>query len=140
MKKIVLGLCCLLCLALVSLTATAQTNRQLRHAYVMKNLNLNKEQTARFGPVLKAYLDELKEAKSNYDKLKDKYRDMEKAGMLTNSQAEQMLNAKFDADAKELVVKKKFYVEFKKVLPLKKVWYAFDLANDKKSKVRGEEE
>ncbi len=140
MKKIVLGLCCLLCLALVSPTATAQTNRQLRHAYVMKNLNLNKEQTARFGPVLKAYLDELKEAKSNYDKLKDKYRDMEKAGMLTNSQAEQMLNAKFDADAKELVVKKKFYVEFKKVLPLKKVWYAFDLANDKKSKVRGEEE
>ncbi len=140
MKKVVLGLCCLLCLALVAPTATAQTNRQLRHAYVMKNLDLSKEQSARFAPVLKAYLDELKEAKSNYDKLKDKYRDMEKAGTLTNSQAEQLLNAKFDADAKELVVKKKFYAEFKKVLPLKKVWYAFDLANDKKSKVRGEEE
>lgn len=116
----------------------AQSNLELRHQYVMKNLKLNKEQTAKFSPVCKSYLEELKKAKADYDKLKDKYKEAEKSGTLTNGQAEQLLNAKFEAEAKELTVKKKFYEEFKKVLPLKKVYYAFDLANDKKSKVRGE--
>lgn len=117
----------------------AQTNRELRHQYVMKNLKLDKKTATQFAPLLKQYLDELKVAKSAYDDLKDKYKEMEKAGVITNGQAEQLLNAKFECDAKELVVKKKFYAEWRKVLPLKKVYYAFDLANDKKSKVRGEE-
>lgn len=131
-------LCCALLLACATcLPVSAQSNRELRYQYVMKNLKLDKTATAKFGPLLKSYLEELKQAKSGYDKLKDKYKDMEKAGTLTNGQAEQLLNAKFDADAKELAVKKKYYAEFKTVLPLKKVYYAFDLANDKKSKVQG---
>lgn len=134
-----ISLCCLFLLSCIAFSPVmAQTNQELRYQYVMKNLKLDKTTSAKFGPVLKNYLQELKQAKSAYSKLKDKYKDMEKAGTLTNGQAEQLLNAKFDADAKELVVKKKFYTEFKTVLPLKKIYYAFDLANDKKSKVRGE--
>ncbi len=128
---------CMLCLAcMTGPTAMGQTNRELRYEYVMKNLKLDKQAAAQFGPLLKNYLEELKQAKAAYSKLKDKYKDMEKAGTLTNGQAEQLLNAKFDAEAKELMVKKKFYTEFKAVLPLKKIYYAFDLANDKKSKVQ----
>lgn len=134
----IISLCCMILLACTVIpSASAQSNQELRYQYVMKNLKLDKSTATKFGPVLKNYLQELKQAKSGHSKLKDKYKDLEKAGTLTNGQAEQLLNAKFDADAKELVVKKKFYAEFKAVLPLKKVYYAFDLANDKKSKVRG---
>ncbi|MCM1107669.1 MAG: hypothetical protein NC388_01305 [Clostridium sp.] len=128
----------LLLVAVLAIPACAQSNLELRHQYVMKNLKLNKELSAKFSPVCKSYLEALKQAKSGYSKLKDKYKDAEKNGTLTNGQAEQLLNAKMEADAKELEVKKKYYEEFKKVLPLKKVYYAFDLANDKKSKVKGE--
>ncbi|MDE7378454.1 MAG: hypothetical protein K2N13_05755 [Paraprevotella sp.] len=137
MNRISLWALLLICTTL-STPAMAQSNLELRHQYVMKNLKLNKELTGKFSPVCKNYLEELKIAKSEYSKLKDKYKDAEKNGTLTNGQAEQLLNAKFEADAKELAVRKKYYEEFKKVLPLKKVYYAFDLANDKKSKVKGE--
>lgn len=137
MNRINLWALLLICTTL-SAPTMAQSNLELRHQYIMKNLKLNKELTGKFSPVCKSYLEELKVAKSEYSKLKDKYKDAEKNGTLTNGQAEQLLNAKFEADAKELVVRKKYYEEFKKVIPLKKVYYAFDLANDKKSKVKGE--
>lgn len=137
MNRINLWALLLICTTL-SAPAMAQSNLELRHQYIVKNLKLNKEQTGKFSPVCKNYLEELKVAKSEYSKLKDKYKDAEKNGTLTNGQAEQLLNAKFEADAKELAVRKKYYEEFKKVIPLKKVYYAFDLANDKKSKVKGE--
>lgn len=137
MRKTLLLICALALAFATTQPLAAQSNQELRYQYVMKNLKLDKTASAKFGPVLKNYLKELKEAKSGYSKLKDKYKDMEKAGTLTNGQAEQLLNAKFDAETKELAVKKKYYTEFKNVLPLKKVYYAFDLANDKKSKVRG---
>ncbi len=137
MNRINLWALLLICTTL-SAPAMAQSNLELRHQYVVKNLKLNKELTGKFSPVCKSYLEELKVAKSEYSKLKDKYKDAGKNGTLTNGQAEQLLNAKFEADAKELAVRKKYYEEFKKVLPLKKVYYAFDLANDKKSKVKGE--
>ena len=44
-----------------------------------------------------------------------------------------------EADAKELEVKKKYYVEFKKVLKPKKIWYAFDYASEKLSKIEGKD-
>ena len=61
----------------------------------------------------------------------------EKAGTLTDAQAKQLFEAKLESETKELAAKRKYYPEFLKVLKPKKVWYAFDLANEKMSKIEG---
>ena len=89
-----ISLCCLFLLSCIAFSPVmSQTNQELRYQYVMKNLKLDKTTSAKFGPVLKNYLQELKQAKSAYSKLKDKYKDMEKAGTLTNGQADILLIA-----------------------------------------------
>ena len=110
-----------------------------RHAYVLKNLELDKKTEAALSPVLMKYLQDKKEANKKYDDLKDKYKSAEKAGTLTNAQATELLNAKFERDAKELAVKKRYYTEFLKILKPKTVWYVFDLSNDKKEKIDGKD-
>ena len=60
-KTMLIG--CMLCLAcMTGPTAMGQTNRELRYEYVMKNLKLDKQAAAQFGPLLKNYLEELKQA------------------------------------------------------------------------------
>lgn len=120
-------------------TASAQTKTEKRYAYTLQHLKLNKQTEAKFGPVLKAYLDERKAAGDIYDDVKKKYKAAEKAGTLTDAQAKQLLEAKLESETKELAAKKKYYPEFLKVLKPKKVWYAFDLANEKMSKIEGKE-
>ena len=121
-------------------TATfAASKLEKRHAYTLKNLNLDKKTEAAFSPILMQYLAEKKAAGKKYDDLKDKYKAAEKAGTLTDGQATQLLEAKFECDAAELEVKKRFYPEFLKVLKPKKVYYAFDLSNDKMSKIEGKD-
>ncbi len=118
----------------------AQSKLEKRYAYTLRNLRLDKTTEAKFGPVLKAYLTEKKAAETKYDDLQDKYKSAEKAGTLTDAQATQLLDAKFECAAKELEVKKKYYTEFLKILKPKKAYYAFDYANDKMSKIDGKEE
>ncbi|MBR1682905.1 MAG: hypothetical protein IJ700_06065 [Bacteroidaceae bacterium] len=139
MKKILISL--LTALFLLSVPATLQAGSKLekRYDYTLKMLKLDKATEAKFAPVLRAYLTEKKAANDPYDNLKDKYKAAEKAGTLTDSQATQLLEAKMEADAKELEVKKKYYVEFKKVLKPKKIWYAFDYASEKLSKIEGKD-
>lgn len=120
-------------------TLRAESKLEKRYAYTLKNLKLDKETAAKFGPVLKAYLTEKKAANQKYDDLKDKYKSAEKSGTLTDSQATQLVEAKMECDAKELEVKKKYYEEFRKVLKPKKIYYAFDLSNDKMSKIEGKD-
>ncbi len=110
-----------------------------RHAYTLKNLKLDKKTQAQFSPILMQYLQDKKEANKKYDDLKEKYKSAEKAGTLTDSQATQLLDAKFECAAKELEVKKRYYAEFLKILKPKKVYYAFDLANDKMAKIDGKD-
>ena len=138
MKKI---LFLLLTAFLLSITTTTFAGAKMdkRHAYTLKNLKLDKKTQAQFSPILMQYLQDKKEANKKYDDLKDKYKSAEKAGTLTDSQATQLLDAKFECAAKELEVKKHYYAEFLKVLKPKKVYYAFDLANDKMSKIDGKE-
>ena len=69
--------------------------------------------------------------------VKKKYKAAEKAGTITDAQAKQLFEAKLESESKELAAKKKYYPEFLKVLKPKKVWYAFDLANDKMTKIDG---
>ena len=138
MKKIIF----LLCASIFMLSATpalAGPKMDKRHAYVLKNLELDKKTEAALSPVLMQYLQAKKEANKKYDDLKDKYKSAEKAGTLTNAQATELLNAKFERDAKELAVKKRYYTEFLKILKPKTVWYVFDLSNDKKEKIDGKD-
>ena len=123
----------------VSTATFAASKLEKRHAYTLKNLNLDKKTEAAFSPILMQYLAEKKAAGKKYDDLKDKYKAAEKAGTLTDGQATQLLEAKFECDAAELEVKKRFYPEFLKVLKPKKVYYAFDLSNDKMSKIEGKD-
>ena len=139
MKKFVSTLIAVVVMLSITATAAAQTKTEKRYAYTLQHLKLNKQTEAKFGPVLKAYLDERKAAGDIYDEVKKKYKAAEKAGTLTDAQAKQLFEAKLESETKELAAKKKFYPEFLKLLKPKKVWYAFDLANEKMSKIDGKE-
>ena len=123
MRKIIFAL---LALFIVGTTQVfAQTKTEKRYTYTMKNLHLDKKTEAAFSPILKAYLNERKAAGDIYDDVKKKY------------QAKQLFEAKLESETKELAAKKKYFPEFLKVLKPKKVWYAFDLANDKMTTIDG---
>ena len=136
MKRIILLL--VVSLALTATTSVyAKTKLEKRYEYTLRKLKLDKATEAKFGPVLKAYLTERKAANDVYDDIKDKYKSAEKAGTITDAQAKQLMDAKLESEAKELAAKKKYYPEFAKILKMKKVWYAFEYANDKMSKIEG---
>lgn len=137
MKKNIIAIIAVL-LFTAALPVQAQSKLEKRYAYTLKKLRLDKATEAKFGPILKAYLTEKKEANKKYDDLKDKYKQAEKAGTLTDNQATQLLDAKFECETKETAVKKKYYTEFLKVVKPKKAYYAFDYSNDKMSKIEGD--
>lgn len=140
MKRFLITLFSTMLLLTLSTPSFAQTKLEKRYAYTLKHLKLDKATEAKFAPVLKAYLTERKQAGDIYDDLKKKFKAAEKAGTLTDAQATQLLNAKLDSEGKVLIVMRKYLAEFKKVLPAKKIYYAFDYANDKISKIDGKEE
>ena len=137
MKKIIFVLVAIFVIGTTQ--SFAQSKLEKRYSYTLKNLHLDKKTEAQFAPILKAYLTEKKAAGDIYDDVKDKYKAAEKAGTLTDAQATQLLNAKIQSEQKELDVRKKYLPEFQKVLKPKKVYYAFDFANDKMSKIDGKE-
>ena len=120
----------------MALIVSGPANDQGWNAVAVAGLEATAE---KFGPVLKSYLTDKKEAEDIYDDVKDKYKAAEKAGTLTDAQATELLNAKFESAEKELAVKKKYLAEFRKILKPKKVYYAFDLASDKMSKIDGKD-
>ena len=126
----------LLCLGTMT-TVVAQSKADRRVAYTLRNLKLDKKTQSQLEPLLRQYLKEKKAATKEYDDLKDKYKAAEKAGTLTDSQAKQLLDAKFKADAAELQVKIRWRAEFAKVVKARQVWYVFDYIGDKMSKVDG---
>ncbi len=135
MKKFILLLVATLFAFTSTNTAFAGPKMDKRHAYTLRMLKLDKKTEAAFSPILMQYLKEKKAAEKKYDDLKDKYRSAENAGTLTDKQAAQLLEAKWECAAKELEVKKKYNTIFLKMLPAKKVYYAFDYSNDKMSKI-----
>ncbi|MCF0198471.1 MAG: hypothetical protein HUK02_04005 [Bacteroidaceae bacterium] len=129
----------LFCLMAVSFQAVAQSNREARVAYVLQNLGIDRAHQKALRPVLNKYLAEKKQASADYDEQKDRWKELIKKGKLTDAQANKLLQMKWEAEQKELNLKKQYTTRFGKVLPAAKVWYCFDLVNDKKSKIRGEE-
>ena len=117
--------------------AMAQSKADRRVAYTLRNMHLNKQTEAQLEPLLRQYLKEKKTATKAYDDLKDKHKAAIKAGTLTDSQASQLLAAKFVADSAEAVVKRKYVPVFSRVLKPKQVYYVFDYIGDKMSKIDG---
>ena len=118
-------------------TVSAGEKLEKRYEYTLRKLKLDKATAAKFGPVLHKYLEERKAAGDKYDELKDKYKSAIKAGTLTDAQGTALMEAKLEAETRELAAKKKYYPEFKKYLKGNKVYLAFDYANDKMSKIEG---
>lgn len=118
--------------------AAGPTKSERRIAYTIKNLKLSQQQQNKLKPLLVAYLDEMKEAKKQHKALEKKYESAIKNGTLTDAQAKALLQAKFDSDQKEIVIKKNYLSKFTSTIPTKKVFVLYDLINDKMSKVDGQ--
>lgn len=136
MRKLLLAAICCITLTAVQ-PAQAGRKTDLRVAYTMRNMHIDKKTQAAFEPLLRQYLEEKKAATQTYEDLKDKYKAARKAGTITDSQATQLLDAKFKADAAELEVKRKWRPKFAEVLKPKHVYMAFDYSGDKMSKIEG---
>lgn len=120
-------------------TALAGKNADMRVAYVLKNLGVKRDVQVKLKPILDSYMVDKKKANKPYDSLKDKLKPSIEAGTITEKQAQQLLDLKWQAAEKELAVKKAYETKFKTVLSAKKTFLCFDLLNDKKSKVWGRE-
>lgn len=139
-KLIALALMCL-ALAMGNVgNAWAGKNADMRVAYVLKNLGINRDTQNKLRPLLVSYLADKKVANKPYDSLKDKLKPSIEAGTITEKQAQELLTKKWVAAEKELAVKRQYETKFKTVLSAKKTYLCFDLLNDKKSKVRGEKD
>ena len=138
-RKFLIGL-----LALVMAFGTcgmAQAGRKadMKVNYVLQNLGVKRDVQQKLKPLLVSYLADKKVANKAYEDLKDKLKPSIEAGTITEKQAQQLLTLKWQADEKELAVKRQYEGKFKTVLTAKKTYLCFDLLNDKKSKVRGED-
>lgn len=133
---ILAALCCIT--FSVAQPASAGRKTDLRVAYTLRKMHLDKATQAAFEPILRDYLAEKKAVTKDYDDLKDKYKAAEKAGTLTDAQATMLLEAKLNADSAEIQLKRKWRSEFARVLSAKQIWYAFDYSGDKMSKIEAD--
>ena len=118
--------------------AFAGKKADLKVNYVLKNIGVKLDVQAKLKPLLVSYLADKKMANKEYDTMKDKLKPSINNGTITDKQADKLLVLKWQADEKELAVKRQYEAKFKTVLPSKKVYLCFDLLNDSKSKMLGE--
>ena len=118
--------------------AFAGKKADLKVNYVLKNIGVKLDVQAKLKPLLVSYLADKKMANKEYDSMKDKLKPSISNGTITDKQADKLLVLKWQADEKELAVKRQYEAKFKTVLPSKKVYLCFDLLNDSKSKMLGE--
>ena len=111
----------ILILTLLSFYASAQTPKdkieQYRIAFITKEVNLTVEEAKVFWPVYNKYRDELEALRSN-NKVDLDNIDYTK---LTDEEVEKKAKEIFVLKQSELDIQKKYYTEFKKVIPAKKV-------------------
>ena len=120
-------------------TATAGKKSEMRVNYVLQNLGIKRDVQEKIRPLLVSYLADKKVANKEYDSLKDKLKPSIEAGTITDKQAQKLLDLKWASDEKELAVKREYETKFKTVLSAKKTYLCFDLLNDKKSKISGQD-
>lgn len=136
----ILMLCLMSLMMLAGNDAYAQKVKKsdLRVNYVLHNIGVKRDVQAKLKPIVESYLADKKAASKEYDEAKTKLKNSIKTGTLTEKQAQTLLNMKWQADEKELAVKRQYETKFKTVLPTKKVYTCFSLLNDSKSKMLGE--
>lgn len=120
-------------------TAQAGRKSEMRVKYVLENIGVKRDVQAQLKPLLVSYLADKKAANKAYDDMKDKLKASIDNGTLTEKQAQQLLTLKWQADEKELAVKRQYETKFKTVLSAKKTYACFSLLNDSKSKMLGKE-
>lgn len=118
--------------------AMAGKKADMKVNYVLQNIGVKRDVQEKLKPLLVSYLADKKVANKEYDSMKDKLKPSIKNGTITDKQADRLLQLKWQADEKELAVKRQYETKLKTVLPSKKVYLCFDLLNDSKSKMLGE--
>ena len=116
-------------------TVQAGKKSNMKVAYVLRNVGVKRDVQAKLKPILVSYMADKKAAGKAYDDLKDKLKPSIEAGTITEKQAQQLLNLKWEADEKELAVKRQYETKFKTVLSTKKTYLVFSLLNDSKDKM-----
>lgn len=90
-------------------------------AFITQELNLSPEEAQKFWPVYNQMEEELKVIR------KDKWTNRIETGMMldfdmmSDADIEDALKIEFETSERELAVKKKYFSEYKKVIPMKKV-------------------
>lgn len=122
-------------------TTAAQAGRKtdMKVNYVLHNVGVKRDVQARLKPLLVSYLADKKAANKTYDDLKDKLKPSIESGTITEKQAQQLLNLKWQADERELAVKRQYEGKFKTVLSARKTYLVFSLLNDSKDKMLGKD-
>ncbi len=93
----------------------------LKIAFITQELNLSPQEAQQFWPVYNQLEEELKVVR------KDKWTNRIEAGMMldfdimSDADIEDALRIEFETAERELALRKKYFDEFKKVIPLKKV-------------------
>lgn len=93
----------------------------LKIAFITQELNLEPKEAQMFWPIYNQMEEELKVVR------KDKWNNRIEAGMMLNldimsdEEIEESLKIEFDITEKELAIRRKYFDEFKKVLPMRKV-------------------
>jgi hypothetical protein len=126
MKKIII-----VCLSLVlSVNIFAQQGKRIeamRIAFITQRLNLTSEEAQQFWPVFNQFTEKMQQIKG--PKTETTLDDV------SDADAEKMILAEFDKEAKELELKKEYYQKLKKVLPVRKVAKLYRAERDFKNEL-----
>lgn len=115
----------------VCISANAQNKVEKRMAYILKEMKFDKATQGKIKPFIQAYLMDLKTNKDNHDNMKEKYKKLEESDKLNNTQADELINSKFNKDEKDLKIRRQYYARFKEVVGAAKARKIIGLSNDK---------
>lgn len=88
--------------------------QQVKNDYILKQLNLNHEQKAKFFPLYNKMEKEIN--KNSEETFKMARQVKEKGDKATDLEYEKAAEAMFESKAKEAAIEMKYYAEFKKIL------------------------
>ena len=121
----------LVIVATISLNAMAQKGGRLeamKIGFITERLNLRSDEAKVFWPVYNKFTDDFKKLRqSSKGKISEEMADMP---AMTDAEAEKVLTDMVNFKIQEADLLKKYALEFKKVLPVKKVVLLFKAEND----------
>ncbi|MCB0657211.1 MAG: hypothetical protein KDC57_13795 [Saprospiraceae bacterium] len=98
-----------------------------RIAFFTENLQLTPEESQAFWPIYNRYRDATKELRTPLRK--------KEMALISDAEAEQMIEEWFDRDEKELGLKRQLYSDLKQVIPLRKAAMVFVVERDFNAKL-----